>query len=199
MAATIVQHLGTGRRKRSVARVILRPGEGAIKIDDDGHNFSIERAGTGNDLTAGEAEVVEELLSGRQSISTKNENHQRWSAAQSALPRALRGAHRGQVFVTNRGWIPVDPADVRKVVLEEKPQPTTLADPVVPAVRSNLFGAWEMNWLAYNDAHDVKLPGSREAAIPFLMYPQAENQAGFLDSLDPDKFKYRIIARELTT
>lgn len=33
MAATIVQHLGTGRRKRSVARVILRPGEGAIKIN----------------------------------------------------------------------------------------------------------------------------------------------------------------------
>ena len=33
MAATIVQHLGTGRRKRSVARVILRPGTGEIKIN----------------------------------------------------------------------------------------------------------------------------------------------------------------------
>jgi small subunit ribosomal protein S9 len=33
VAATIVQHLGTGRRKCSVARVILRPGEGAIKIN----------------------------------------------------------------------------------------------------------------------------------------------------------------------
>ena len=31
MAATIVQYLGTGRRKRSVARVILRPGKGEIK------------------------------------------------------------------------------------------------------------------------------------------------------------------------
>jgi hypothetical protein len=30
------------------------------------------------------------------------------------------------------------------------------------------------------------------------MYPQAENRAGFLDSLDPDKFKYRITARELS-
>src|SRR5258708_28350718 len=37
-------------------------------------------------------------------------------------------------------------------VLEEKPQPTTLADPVVPPVRAKLFGAWEMNWLAYNEA-----------------------------------------------
>jgi hypothetical protein len=28
------------------------------------------------------------------------------------------------------------------------------------------------------------------------MYPQAENKAGFLDSLDADKFKYRITGRE---
>ena len=33
MAATIVQYLGTGRRKRSVARVILRPGSGEIKVN----------------------------------------------------------------------------------------------------------------------------------------------------------------------
>jgi small subunit ribosomal protein S9 len=33
VAATIVQHLGTGRRKRSVARVILRPGKGEIKVN----------------------------------------------------------------------------------------------------------------------------------------------------------------------
>ena len=33
MAATIVQYLGTGRRKRSVARVILRPGKGEIKVN----------------------------------------------------------------------------------------------------------------------------------------------------------------------
>ena len=34
MAATIVQYVGTGRRKRSVARVILRPGKGEIKVND---------------------------------------------------------------------------------------------------------------------------------------------------------------------
>ncbi len=34
MAATIVQYLGTGRRKRSVARVFLRPGKGEIKVND---------------------------------------------------------------------------------------------------------------------------------------------------------------------
>jgi small subunit ribosomal protein S9 len=29
----LVQHLGTGRRKRAVARVILRPGKGDIKVN----------------------------------------------------------------------------------------------------------------------------------------------------------------------
>jgi transglutaminase-like putative cysteine protease len=104
---------------------------------------------------------------------------------------------RAEVFLTGYGWVPVDPADVRKVVLEEKPQPTTLADPVVPPVRSKLFGAWEMNWLAYNDAHDVKLPGSNGPAVGFLMYPQAETGSERLDSLDPDSFRYTITASEL--
>jgi small subunit ribosomal protein S9 len=33
VAATILQYLGTGRRKRSVARVFMRPGKGEIKIN----------------------------------------------------------------------------------------------------------------------------------------------------------------------
>jgi transglutaminase-like putative cysteine protease len=104
---------------------------------------------------------------------------------------------RAEVFLTGYGWVPVDPADVRKVVLEERAQPTTLADPVVPPVRAKLFGAWEMNWLAYNEAHDVKLPGSSGAPVGFLMYPQAETGGHRLDSLDPDNFKYTITAREI--
>ena len=115
-------------------------------------------------------------------------------------PNVTRAQHcRAEVFLTGYGWVPVDPADVRKVVLEEKPQPTTLADPLVPPVRAKLFGAWEMNWLAYNEAHDIKLPGSNLPAIPFFMYPQAETVKGRLDSLDPDSFKYTITARELKT
>ncbi|HKE27136.1 MAG TPA: 30S ribosomal protein S9 [Bryobacteraceae bacterium] len=34
MAATIVQYLGTGRRKSSVARVFLRPGKGEIQVNN---------------------------------------------------------------------------------------------------------------------------------------------------------------------
>jgi len=32
--ANLVQYLGTGRRKRAVARVFLRPGSGAIQVND---------------------------------------------------------------------------------------------------------------------------------------------------------------------
>ena len=115
-------------------------------------------------------------------------------------PNVTRAQHcRAEVYLVGYGWVPVDPADVRKVVLEEKPQPTTLADPVVPPVRAKLFGAWEMNWLAYNEAHDVRLPGSQGPAVGFLMYPQAETAKGRFDELDPDNFKYTITARELKT
>jgi small subunit ribosomal protein S9 len=34
VAGTIVQYLGTGRRKRSVARIFLRPGKGEIKVNN---------------------------------------------------------------------------------------------------------------------------------------------------------------------
>jgi transglutaminase-like putative cysteine protease len=104
---------------------------------------------------------------------------------------------RAEVFVNGSGWVPVDPADVRKVVLEEKPAPTNLADPVVPPVRSRLFGAWEMNWLAYNDAHDVKLPGSKGEALGFLMYPQAETGGNRVNPYAPDDFKYKLTAKEI--
>jgi len=103
---------------------------------------------------------------------------------------------RAEVWLTGFGWVPVDPADVRKVVLEEKAG-LTLKDEVVVAAHQTLFGAWETNWLAYNFAHDLKLPGSKGAAIPFLMYPQGENAAGRLDSLDPDNFRYKISSREI--
>ena len=69
---------------------------------------------------------------------------------------------RAEVFLTGFGWVPVDPADVRKVVLEEPPGNLPLGDEKVTKARARLFGSWEMNWLAYNFAHDVALPGRGE-------------------------------------
>ncbi|MFT3732906.1 MAG: transglutaminase domain-containing protein [Hyphomicrobium sp.] len=106
---------------------------------------------------------------------------------------------RAEVFLADFGWVPVDPADVRKVVLEEPPGNLAITDEKVVAARKTLFGAWEGNWLAYNSAHDVSLPGSTGPKVGFLMYPQAEVGGIRLDSLDPDAFKYAITAREITS
>jgi transglutaminase-like putative cysteine protease len=106
---------------------------------------------------------------------------------------------RAEVYLNSCGWVPVDPADVRKVVLEEPPGNRSLDDDMVKKARARLFGFWEMNWVAYNFAHDVALPGSGGKPLGFLMYPQAETAEGRLDSLDPDSFKYEITSKELTS
>ena len=105
---------------------------------------------------------------------------------------------RAEVYLSGYGWLPVDPADVRKVVLEEPPGNRPLNDDMVKKARTRLFGSWEMNWMAYNFAHDVALPGSSGVPVGFLMYPQAETTDGRLDSLDADSFKYEITAREIS-
>ena len=104
---------------------------------------------------------------------------------------------RAEVHVGGYGWVPVDPADVRKVVLEEPPGNRTLHNEIVEKARARLFGSWEMNWIAYNFAHDVALSGSTGAHFGFLMYPQAETNEGRIDSLDPENFKYEITSREI--
>jgi transglutaminase-like putative cysteine protease len=104
---------------------------------------------------------------------------------------------RAEVYLNTYGWVPVDPADVRKVVLEEPPGNRPLDDEMVKAARTRLFGSWEMNWMGYNFAHDVTLPGSSSAPVGFLMYPHAETKEGPIDSLDPDNFKYEITSKEI--
>lgn len=104
---------------------------------------------------------------------------------------------RAEVYIGSYGWVPVDPADVRKVVLEEPPGNRPLDDAMVKNARGRLFGSWEMNWMAYNFAHDVALPGSAGAPVGFLMYPHAETSDGRIDSLDPDNFLYEITSKEI--
>jgi transglutaminase-like putative cysteine protease len=104
---------------------------------------------------------------------------------------------RAEIWLDGFGWVATDPADVRKVVLEEPPGNNAADNPRVMAARQALFGAWEGNWLGYNVAHDLALPGSKHK-VGFLMYPQAEVAGALLDCLDPDTFKYAIKSTELT-
>lgn len=104
---------------------------------------------------------------------------------------------RSEVYLSGFGWVPMDPADVRKVMLEEVAGGLTADHPKVTAARATLFGAWEGNWLAYNVAHDVKLPNANAPAQAFLMYPEIETGKQKLDCLTADANCYTIKAREI--
>lgn len=113
-------------------------------------------------------------------------------------PTVTKSQHcRAETYLSGLGWIATDPADVLKVALEEGPGNLPKTDPKVVDARSALFGSWEGNWLAYNFAHDVVLPGSQGPKLGFLMYPQVECGPNRLDCVDPDTVKYSITARAL--
>jgi transglutaminase-like putative cysteine protease len=111
---------------------------------------------------------------------------------------ASRAQHcRAEVYLVGYGWVPVDPADVRKVILEEPPGHLSPSDERVKTARARLFGSWEMNWIAYNFSHDVSLRGSARRPLGYFMYPQGETADGPIDSLNPDGFRYAITAIEI--
>jgi transglutaminase-like putative cysteine protease len=114
----------------------------------------------------------------------------------------LKGAQhcRAEAFLRGHGWVAMDPADALKVMRQEMPDwIKDPAHPIAAPVVKGLFGSWEGNWVAYNTAHDITLPGvSGKSTLPFLMYPQGENANGRFDELAPDNFRYTIAAREIT-
>lgn len=115
-----------------------------------------------------------------------------------ATDKATEGQHcRVEVYLRDHGWVPVDPADVRKVILEEPQGNRVLSDELISRAHDRLFGSWEMNWMAFNYAHDVELPGSSGKPLVYFMYPQAETSEGRVDPFDPDNFKYEITVREI--
>ena len=113
---------------------------------------------------------------------------------------SLKGAQhcRAEVYLAGQGWVGMDPADVAKVMRQEMPEwIKSPKNAIVAPVNKALFGGWEGNWMAFNNAHDVSLPQAKGPKLGFFMYPVAENAAGRLDSYAPDTFKYQISAKEI--
>lgn len=106
------------------------------------------------------------------------------------------GQHcRSEVYLDETGWFPVDPADVRKAVLEEK---LPVDSPAIVQLAKELFGSWEGNWAGYNSASAIKLAGAPRAPnFKFLMYPCAMSNKDTRNCLDSKQFAYHITSNEI--
>jgi len=97
---------------------------------------------------------------------------------------------RAEFYTPGYGWIPVDPADVRRAIRDER---LSNGDPKLTVLKKLLFGFWEMNWISFNAAQDVSLRGSSGKTLPFLVYPQVETAEGQFDSRD-NRLSYQVNA-----
>lgn len=118
-----------------------------------------------------------------------------YSAMGTGNADVSRAQHcRAEFWTAGTGWVPADPADVRKVVLDDK---LALNDPKMPDLRRFLFGSWEANWVAFNHSRDVKLAPS-DTVVNYFMYPEGETAKGPLDGVDPAAYGYKITVKEVT-
>jgi transglutaminase-like putative cysteine protease len=89
--------------------------------------------------------------------------------------------------VARKGWVPVDPADVRKFILEEN---LSAKDAKVRKLRAKFFGFWEGTWIAYNYARDFRLEGYNDEKVNFFMYPLLADTKIRPDGVDPEQTGY---------
>ncbi len=104
---------------------------------------------------------------------------------------------RAEYYSKNkRAWVPVDPADVRKAILEEK---LSLDDPKIAKLRHKFFGYWEGNWVALNFGRDFLIPSKPEPIkINYFMYPKLVSKSLAPDGMDPKEVAYTITSTILT-
>jgi transglutaminase-like putative cysteine protease len=99
-----------------------------------------------------------------------------------------------EFYLPGTGWIPVDPADVRKAMLTEK---LTLDDPKTADHRAYFWGGIDPYRVKLGTGRDLTLnPPQAGGPVNYLMYPYAEVGGRILDWLDPVTFKYTITYRQ---
>lgn len=99
-----------------------------------------------------------------------------------------------EFFLPGYGWIPVDPADVRKMMLTEN---LKLDDQRTKDYRDYFWGAWDPYRVKLSVGRDVILnPPQQVAPLNTFGYPYAEIGGKPLDWLDPATFKYTITYRQ---
>lgn len=100
----------------------------------------------------------------------------------------------GEFYYPGYGWVPVDPADVRKAMLTEK-----LELEGAGKYRDYFFGAVDEHRVALaTGGRDYYLnPRQKDGPINYFMYPYAEVDGRQLDWLSQKELKYKVIFKEI--
>jgi len=99
-----------------------------------------------------------------------------------------------EFFLPGYGWVPVDPADVRKAMLVEKLE---LKDAKTIGYRDYFWGGIDAYRFKVAAGRDLVLnPQQSGAPLNTFGYPYAEIGGRVLDFYEPKSFSYRILFKE---
>ncbi len=99
-----------------------------------------------------------------------------------------------EFYLPGYGWVPVDPADVRKMMLTQK---LKLTDAKTIEYRKYFWGGIDPYRLKLSEGRDLILnPAQQGEPVNYLMYPFAQIGDNTLDWLDPATFSYSIIYKQ---
>lgn len=108
----------------------------------------------------------------------------------------ITGAYhcRAEFYLPNYGWVPVDPSDVAKLMLNEN---LKINDTKVVEARDYFFGAQTETYVDLSTGRDVILnPEQKAGPINYFMYPYAEVNGEPLDFISQEYLKYTVTFQE---
>lgn len=99
-----------------------------------------------------------------------------------------------EFYLPGYGWVPVDPADVRKMMLKQN---LTLSDAKTAEYREYFWGGIDPYRIKLGEGRDLTLnPPQSNPPVNYLMYPFAQVGKKTLDWLEPETFKYKITYKQ---
>lgn len=99
-----------------------------------------------------------------------------------------------EFYLPGRGWVPVDPSDVRKKMLQDNLSLDEVSD-----LREYYFGAVDAYRIVLErGGRGISLPYSEaNQPVNYLMYPYAEIDGEALDYFDAENFRYSVLFKQI--